>query len=475
MSDREQALRKAEETMRRLQHEVRTPLGQIMGYSELLEEELTDRGQQDLAPDLQRIREAAQRLLALVDGRLRTDADPGAPPLSPEEAPAERPDAAPEASASAAAESTGARLLVVDDDPSNRDILVRRLEKSGFAVDSARDGIEGLRRIEAGGYDLVILDVMMPGMSGLEVLERVRRTRSMAELPIILATALDSSSDAVEGLALGANDYVTKPLDFPVVIARIETHLAAHQSAREVAALADQLEFRNAFIRQALGRQVSDEHLVEMAERPDALELGGETKRVIALVADLKDTRELAGRLSPAQQLARLNNTLSALSQVVTHYEGSVDSMPGDSLVALFGLPTERDDDAERAVACAVAMQLEMDEVNERNARAQLPAAAIGIGVASGEVLAGGIGAGDKLRYRAIGEPMLRATRIETLARGGEIWICDATRAVVADVAQLDPRREVTLPGETGPEGIARVLGVGGSHLISLRSVPPLD
>jgi DNA-binding response OmpR family regulator len=469
MSDRDEALRKAEETMRRLQHEVRTPLGQIKGYSEMIEEELEDYGAEDLAPDLQKIRLAAERLLDLMDGKLQTDA--GAPKLSdPEPAPEAHDDRDEAEEDAAASEQAGARMLVVDDDPNNRDILVRRLQKHGFVVDTAANGIGGLRKIETGAFDLVVLDVMMPGMTGLEVLERVRRTRSMSELPIILATALDSSKDAIEGLELGANDYVTKPLDFPVLIARIETHLSAHRAAREVAGLAKQLEFRNTFIREALGRDVAEDLLIEMSERPDSVELSGEMRQVTSLVADLKGTRELSRRVSPAEHHQLLNSVLSGLAELVAHYEGSVDSMPGDAIVAIFGLPVAEEDDAARAVACGVAMQLELDEINARNARVQLPPVQIGVGIASGEVLAGGYGRGDKLRFKAIGEPIVLAAAIEKGSRAGEVWICDGTARSVADLAETDCSRTV----HHGSEHPAhRVLGVGGPHLISLREVPP--
>lgn len=118
-----------------------------------------------------------------------------------------------------------AKLLVVDDNEDNRDLLARRLERRGYAVDVAVDGSSALAAIERGGYDLVLLDVMMPGISGVEVLAEVRARRSKAELPVLMATAKSDSEDIVAALAMGANDYVTKPLDFPVVLARIESHL----------------------------------------------------------------------------------------------------------------------------------------------------------------------------------------------------------------------------------------------------------
>ena len=462
--------------MRRFQHEVRTPLGQIIGYSELLEEELEDRGQQDLAPDLQRIRSAAKRLLDLVDGKLQGELASGAPPLPESALPEEHSSTrgaetasevrsdSPETAEPADQESR--RILVVDDDPQNRDLLTRRLERQGFEVETSRDGLEGLRRIEAEDFDLVMLDVMMPGMNGLEVLERVRRTRSMSELPVILATALAETEDAVEGLERGANDYVTKPFDFPMVVARVRTQLAASRSARKIAALAKQLEFRNSFIREALGQEIPTELLVEISETPGALDLSHERQVVTTLVADIQGSRHLARSLSPGQYVTLLRNTLGGLASVVSHHEGIVDSIAGDSLSATFGLPDPSESDTARAAACALALQLEMQEINDRNATAGLPGVEICVGVATGEVVVGGFGSGEAMRFKAIGEPFLQAARIEAAGKGGEVWICEATRKRLGELAEVDQQRE--LDGRP----LFRLLGIGGEWLMTLRAVP---
>ncbi len=112
-------------------------------------------------------------------------------------------------------------LLVVDDNPDNRDMLSRRLTRRGYTVAVAEDGHQALEICDAQPFDLVLLDIMMPGMSGLEVLKILRQRYSVSDLPVIMATAKDQSSDIVDALQLGANDYVTKPLDFPVVLARV--------------------------------------------------------------------------------------------------------------------------------------------------------------------------------------------------------------------------------------------------------------
>src|SRR5262245_49834687 len=119
-----------------------------------------------------------------------------------------------------------ASVLVVDDNEDNRDMLSRRLKKQGYAVSVAEDGQRALNMIAAEKFDLILLDIMMPGISGMEVLKKLRETYTVADLPIIMATAKDQSEDVVAALKMGANDYVTKPLDFPVVLARVQTQLA---------------------------------------------------------------------------------------------------------------------------------------------------------------------------------------------------------------------------------------------------------
>src|SRR5215475_12652393 len=116
-------------------------------------------------------------------------------------------------------------LLVVDDNEMNRDMLSRRLKREGYDVAVAEDGHQALDMIKTQKFDLILLDIMMPGLSGFEMLPMIREHHSLAELPIIMATAKDQSNDIVEGLKLGANDYVTKPIDFPVLLARLQIHL----------------------------------------------------------------------------------------------------------------------------------------------------------------------------------------------------------------------------------------------------------
>ncbi|HEX9867513.1 MAG TPA: response regulator, partial [Candidatus Tectomicrobia bacterium] len=256
-------------------------------------------------------------------------------------------------------------LLIVDDDEMNRDMLGRRLARRGYAVTSAVDGQRALELIEVQRFDLILLDIMMPGVSGLEVLQRLRKRHAAADLPIIMATAKDQSSDIVEALKLGANDYVTKPLDFPVALARIESQLSLKQAKEEIHRLAEQLEVRNRFIRATFGRYLSNEVVASLLDSPEGLRLGGERRKVTFLVSDLRGFMPLSERLAPEQVVAIVNRYLETMVEVILPYQGTIQELMGDGLLVFFGALIWREDDAQRAVACAVAMQAAMVTVNE--------------------------------------------------------------------------------------------------------------
>ncbi|MDD5564775.1 MAG: SpoIIE family protein phosphatase [Thermoanaerobaculaceae bacterium] len=149
---------------------------------------------------------------------------------------------------------TPGALLVVDDNPENRDMLARRLRRRGYDVAEAEDGAQALELAAGREFDLVLLDVMMPVMDGLETLRRLRRTRSVAELPVIMTTAKGESEDVVQALTLGANDYVTKPINLPVALARIETQLSLRRAVQEIRRLEADLAARNRDLETANGR-----------------------------------------------------------------------------------------------------------------------------------------------------------------------------------------------------------------------------
>src|SRR5205085_513637 len=137
------------------------------------------------------------------------------------------------------------RLLVVDDTEASREVAARWLKRTGFVVETAADGRAAIDLIGSKAFDLVLLDIMMPGINGLDVLRVIRERHPQADLPVIMATARDGSRDIVEAFGLGANDYVTKPLDFPVLVARVRTQLALKGAVDQVRRVEEGLAARN--------------------------------------------------------------------------------------------------------------------------------------------------------------------------------------------------------------------------------------
>lgn len=459
-----------------IHYELRTPLNIIFGYSEMLLEDAEKLGQEDFISDLQKIHKAGKHLLDIVKDILR-----GSNVVSGKVA------HDPETSAESTAiqdtphiihslkgdnantlESRQAFLLVVDDNEMNRDMLSRRLKRQGYRVAVAENGYLALEMIEAQQFDLVLLDIMMPGINGLEVLCDLRKRHAIADLPIIMATSRDRGEDIVDALQLGANDYVMKPIEFPVVLARIKVQLSLKWAKEEIQRLAKQLEVRNSFIRKTFGRYLTDEVVDSLLESPKGLELGGERRKVSILMSDLRGFTSLSERLTPEQVIAILNRHLETMTDVIMKYQGTIDVFIGDGIVVLFGAPVWHKNDAQRAVACAVAMQLAMAFVNEGNRREGYPEIEMGIGINTGEVVVGNIGSEKHAKYGVVGRHINLASRIESFTVGGQILISEATLKDTGDILRVSGQMKMEAKGVANPITIYDVKGIGGEYNLLL-------
>ncbi len=451
----------------RLRHDLRTPLHQIIGYAELLEDEVKDAGQNAFVADLQKVRNAARRALELVDASFppggvapaavfRESAFDPPPTRAPEPLVPVRARAPAEP-----IEPGSFSLLVVDDNELNRDMLSRRLGSRGFRVEVAEDGASALEMVDRHDFDLVLLDVMMPGITGIDVLRSLRERFSESDLPVVMATARDATEDVVEALRLGANDYVTKPLDFAVVLARIETQLSLRRQKLEITRLARDLELRNRFIRTLFGRYLSDEVVADLLASPEGPRIGGEQRRVTLLMSDLRGFTPLTEGLAPQQVLLLLNSYLGAMADVVLAHGGTVDEFVGDAILAIFGAPVARADDARRALACAVAMQASLAELNRGNERQGLPRLEMGIAVHTGEVIVGNIGSERRTKYGVVGSAVNHAGRIESFTVGGQVLISDATLRDAGAGARVGERLVVDAKGTREPIVVYDLRGYG--------------
>jgi adenylate cyclase len=459
----------------RLRHDLRTPLHQVIGYAELLEDEARDAGNETYLADLGRIKEAARRALALADAAV-----PGSggseiegPPifLTPEALPTEtappRTDPTPPGlrPPSPPIDRPSVRLLVVDDNELNRDMLSRRLGARGFQVEASANGADALRRIDGGRFDLVLLDIMMPEVTGLDVLRRVRQRWPESDLPVIMATARDATEDLVEALGLGANDYVTKPLNFPVVLARVEAQLTLKRQKEEIRRLAEDLERRNGFIRSLFGRYVSEEVVTGLLESPEGPRLGGESRVVTLLMSDLRGFTPLTEGLAPEQVLRLLNSYLAAMADVILAHHGTIDEFVGDGILAIFGAPLARPDDARRALACAAAMQAALVDLNRRNGLEGLPWLEMGVAVHTGEVIVGNVGSERRTKYGVVGSTVNHAGRIESFTVGGQVLLSEATRRAAGHDVRVGTRLAIDAKGTREPIVVYDLREVGGKCL----------
>jgi class 3 adenylate cyclase len=355
-------------------------------------------------------------------------------------------------------------LLVVDDNPVNCDLLGRRLTRAGYTVVIAGDGQQALNQVMEQPFDLVLLDIMMPDMDGLTVLGLLRRTYSRSELPVIMVTAKDDTDDIVSALEQGANDYITKPINFPVVLARVQAQLSVKQANDQVRALAAELEQKNEFIRSTFGRYVSSEVVENLLDNPAGLGFEGETRSVSVLFADLRGFTLLADTLPPGAIVDMLNTYLEEMTGVIGRYNGIASDILGDGIIAFFGAPVADPQHASHAVACAVAMQQAMQQVNERNRAHGLPELLMGIGINSGEGVAGNIGSQTRSKYTVIGSVVNMAARIEASSAGRQILISEATLAETGAIVRLDGQRTIQPKGALMPVRVYHVSGIGGNY-----------
>ena len=330
--------------------------------------------------------------------------------------------------------ATAGRVLVVDDDPVNRAILVGSLEAQGYSAGVASDGREALRVLREGGFDVVLLDLVMPVMDGFEVLRTMKEDDRLRSLPVIVVSALEEMESVVRCIEMGAADYLAKPFDPVLLRARLKASLAAKRlndvveaHLVEIEALAEELKLRNRFIQETFGRYLSDVVVAEILESPDGLKLGGEKRTVTMLMSDLRGFSAIAERLAPEQVVRVINNYLGTMADVILEHDGTIDEFIGDSVLGFFGAPVARDDDARRAVACALAMQKGMERVNRQNRTEGLPAVEMGIAVHTGEVVVGNIGSEKRAKYGAVGSHVNLLARVESFTCGGQVLISERT------------------------------------------------
>jgi len=362
------------------------------------------------------------------------------------------------------------RILVVDDTPANIQSLAAILKEKGYQISVATNGKQALEVLARVPPDLILLDVMMPELDGFETCRRIKASEQWREIPIIFLTAKTETADIVQGFELGAVDYVAKPFNTHELLARVNTHLTMDELRRSLAAKNVELARAHALVRKAFGRYVSEEVAASILQSPEGLDLGGEEREITILMSDLRGFTAMAGRLTPHEVIEFLNLYLEAMVDVISRYEGTIDEIIGDAILVIFGAPLPCDDHAAKAVACGLAMQLAIEEVNQRLVAKGAAELEMGIGIHTGRVIVGNIGSLRRTKYAAVGSNVNLAGRIESFTTGGQLLISENTREKIKSPLRIDGQYQVEPKGATQSLQLYEIGGIGEPHNLSLPS-----
>lgn len=375
--------------------------------------------------------------------------------------------------------SSPARILVVDDIPDNVEVLRARLESQGYEVLTAGDGEAALQMARSALPDLVLLDIMMPRLDGIEVTKRLKADPSLPFMPIILLTAKAGTSDVVAGLDSGGDDYLTKPIDHAALMARVRSmlriktlHDAVQAQARQIEEQAAELAAWNRELEQRVAAQLKEIERVGRLRRflpPQVADLivsaGDEgvlkshRRDIAALFCDLRGFTAFAEISEPEDVMAVLHEYHETLGPLIHRHEGTLERYAGDGLLVFFNDPLPCPDPGARAVRLAVAMR-EGVGARARDWGRRGYRLGFGIGIAQGYATLGPIGFGDRYDYGAIGTVTNLAARLSAEAKDGQILVSQRVATAVADVARLEAIGEVPLKGLSRPLPVHNVTGL---------------
>ncbi len=296
--------------------------------------------------------------------------------------------------------TTYGKLLVVEDDITIRTLLSLRLESQGHSVNAASNGKEALELLKKQQYDLILLDIMMPIMNGFEVLETLKNNKAWQDLPVIVISALDELDSVVKCITMGAEDYLTKPVDPVLLKARIDASL---DKKRMHDAISHQLDF----IQDIFGKYVPQSIIEEMVARQG--KLPPQRAEATLLYTDIEKFTSISEKLSPDQAFDMLNEYFPAIIQPITDYGGIVNHFQGDALLAMFNLPIENEQHADNAMKAA----LEIQKLNGQKF-ANVPLVTR-IGINTGQVISGNVGSGNRYTYSVYGDAVNLSSRLEQM------------------------------------------------------------
>ena len=363
------------------------------------------------------------------------------------------------------------RILVVDDNETNRDILVTRLEAHGYQTLQAADGEEALRGVAQHRPDLVLLDVMMPNLDGVEACRRLKSDRTVAFTPVILVTAKPATQDIVAGLDAGADEYLTKPVDQAALVARVRSALRIKSLHEQVQAQAADLANWNQTLARRVEEQVAEierigrlkrflaPQVAQLVSSGDERVLESHRREVTIVFCDLRDFTPFSETAEPEEVITVLREYHETLGALIDKFEGTIERFAGDGLLVLFNDPLPCADPSARAVRMAVEMCEQVAKLAARW-RSQGHELGFGIGIAHGYATLGCVGFEGRFQYSATGTVPNLASRLCDQARNGQILVDAKVHAQVKGLAEMESVGESSLKGFHRPVKVFNVRGL---------------
>ncbi len=333
-------------------------------------------------------------------------------------------------------------ILVVDDNADNVQLLMDIVSSMNLTPLSAFNGVDALRLVYEKHPDLVILDVNMPGMSGFEVCERIKKDVKTAHIPVLMLTALEDVEHRVQGLKLGADDYLIKPFNPRELMERVRTRLRLKSET-------DHLRKTQEMVRTTFERYVSSSVVEQLLRDPSQVKLGGTLQEVTVMFADLEGFTGISEKTNPEELLIVLNQYHTMSVAAIREYGGTVDKFIGDGVMALFNTPLEQADHALRAVRAAWDIRSALDAFHRQFD--PLFRMRINFGIHTGMAVVGNVGAPDLMNYTAVGDTVNLAARLQQMSFDGRILISNATFERVRDYVGTECIGTVKMKGRIEP------------------------
>ena len=334
-------------------------------------------------------------------------------------------------------------ILIADDDSVNRKLLRRLLEQDGHDVLAAANGAEAIALFGASDVDVVLLDIVMPELDGISVLEQLKATPAASHVPVIMISAVDQTESVVRCIEIGADDYLSKPFNPVILRARINAGLAKKRLH----------DLERARVHDVFCRFLPDHVVDDVLDRTDDdLRLGGVSTVGTVMFTDLRGFTAFSEHRPPELVIEALNHYFDETSDAIFEHGGTLVAYRGDGFLAVFGAPIEVEDHADRALATAREMvDVRLPRFNEwLHANGFGEDVRMGVGLNSGPFMSGNVGSARRLEYTVHGDTVNTASRIEGLTKtiGDPILLSESTRAALAfPPADLRPVGEVEVRG----------------------------